>query len=605
MKRLTSTLTALFFAAIASISFSAPATPEKPFAEGRILVKPAPGLSAEKFDKLLKRFDRGAKVKRKLKNLPVNLVEVPVGRERGLVQAMRRNPHFAFVELDRLVAPEAVVNDPEYGRQWHLPLMGAPEAWQYSTGQDIIVAVLDSGVNAAHADLSGQVLPGYNTVSNDSNTSDINNHGTWVAGVVAAKVNNYTGVASVAPQAKILPIRITNDTGGWAYFSDMAEGIRWAADNGAKVANLSYDGAAGSSTVASAAVYMMGKGGVVLVAAGNDNTDYGYTNHASLFVAGATTSSDAKASYSSYGSFVDISAPGSSIYTTSRNGGYSSVSGTSFATPNTAAVAALVMAANPGLLPTDVMAVISNTSVDLGAAGWDPIYGYGRVDAAAAAQMAASVENSDTTAPSVSLLTPSDGATVSDLVGVEVEATDGFGIASVELWVDGVRYASSNQGVNHVFSFSWDSSTRTDGNYRLTARAIDPSGNVGLSQDVFVQVSNTADNEAPTVRITSPATGSSGDRRVTLSATASDDVGVVQTSIYADGKLKCSATASVSCSWNLRKVADGSYTIRAVARDAVGNEGSDEVTFTVGSGLTDSGTGEADVKVTGRGRKNK
>ena len=91
--------------------------PEKPFAEGRILVKPAPWLSAEKFEKLLKRFDRGAKVTRKLKNLPVNVVEVPVGCERGLVQAMRRNPHFAFVELDELVVPEAVVNDPDYGHQ--------------------------------------------------------------------------------------------------------------------------------------------------------------------------------------------------------------------------------------------------------------------------------------------------------------------------------------------------------------------------------------------------------------------------------------------------------------------------------------------------------
>jgi hypothetical protein len=595
-------VTTLIFCLIFSVgaAFAEPGVEQPRFAEGRILVKPAPGLSAEKFDKLLKRFERGAKVKRKLKKLPVNVVEVPPGRERALVRSMQRNPHIAFAELDELVAPDAIVNDPEYGNQWHLPLMGAPDAWQYSAGQDIIVAVLDTGVNGSHADLSGQVLSGYNTVSNDTNTADINNHGTWVAGVIAAKVNNGIGVASVAPQAKILPIRITNDSGGRAYFSDMAEGIRWAADNGARVANLSYSGAAGSSTVASAATYMMEKGGVVMVAAGNDNTDYGYTNHASLFVAGATTSSDGKASYSSFGYFVDISAPGSSIRTTSRSGGYSSVSGTSFATPNTAAVAALVLAANPGLLPTDVMTVITTTSVDLGEAGWDPIYGFGRVDAAAAAQMAASVENSDRTAPDVSLLTPGDGATVSDLVGVQVEAIDGFGIASVELWVDNVKYAETNQGENHVFVLSWDSKTRVDGTARLTARAIDHSGNVGHSQDVLVQVINVADSEPPTVSITSPRDGDSGDKRVVISASASDNVGVTQTSIYADGQLKCAGTGSVSCSWNLRKVADDIYTIRAVAKDAAGNSGSDEVTFTVGSTTTDSSTDEAPVK--GRGR---
>ena len=573
------------------------------FAEERILVKPAAGLSADKFDKVLKKAHGKAKVKRKLRGSDVYMIDVPAKSEKALAKWLARHPNIAFAELDERVPPDAAVNDPNYGSQWHLPTMGAVPAWQVSDGNGVIVAVLDTGVYASHPDLSGQVLSGWNTVSNNTDTADINNHGTWVAGVIAAKANNFTGGASVAPGAKILPIRITNSTDGYAYFSDMVEGITWAADNGARVANLSYGGAAGSASIANAASYMMSKGGVVVVAAGNDNTDYGYTNHASLYVAAATTSSDAKAGFSSYGSFVDISAPGQGIYTTSRNGGYSSVSGTSFASPNTAATAALVMAANPALLPTDVMAVLSNSSVDLGSAGWDAAFGYGRVNAQAAAEMAASVETSDSVAPQVDFVDPTANATVSEDVTVVVEAVDGFGVARVDFLVDGAMVASETQSVGgNEYRFAWDSTTMRDGSYRLSARAVDAAGNTGFAGDRYVQVSNTVDDVSPTVTITSPGNGSSGTRSVTLAANASDNIGVIQLSMYAGSKLICSATSSVSCNWNLRKVSNGNYTIRAVAKDAAGNQGESTVSFTVGSGSNDSDGGSTKPRL-GKGRK--
>ena len=160
-------------------------------AEGRILVKPLPGLDDEKLAKVLEK--RGGKSGRKLNRLGVRVVEVPAGRELTIANELNRDPTIAFAEPDFLLSPGAVVNDPNYASQWHLPFTGVPTAWLQTMGAGVTVAVCDTGVNPSHPDLAGQVINGFNTASDNTDTSDINGHGTWVAGVIAAKANNLTG----------------------------------------------------------------------------------------------------------------------------------------------------------------------------------------------------------------------------------------------------------------------------------------------------------------------------------------------------------------------------------------------------------------------------
>lgn len=553
-----------------------------PFAAGRILVKPAAGLSDARFADILQRANGHGPSK--LRGLDVALVQVTKGNEKAAVAALKNNPNIAFAELDALVAPDATANDPLLASQWHLAKIGATSAWDVTQGTGVTVAVLDSGVYAEHPDLQGKIVVGRNVVAgtvNPLDTSDVVGHGTWVTGVITETVNNGIGGASTAPSTQVMPIRITDRSDGYAYFSDMASGITWAADHGARVANLSYSGAAGSAAVASAASYMMSKQGVVVVAAGNDNIDYGYTNSSYLYVAAATDANDAKASFSSFGSFVDIAAPGTYIYTTNRSGTYSTVQGTSFATPNVAGVAAMVMSANPLLKATDVLSVISSTAVDLGTAGWDANFGNGRVNELAAVQKAVTYQVMDSTAPITSIVSPLGGSKLSGLATVSVSASDASGVKAVTLLVNGAPLASSTTAINNVYTFSWDTSKVVDGGYKLTASAVDNVGNSVTTAATSVQVSNAPpDTTAPTVTISTPTLGQKISTTASIAASAKDNVAVKQISVQGDGKLLCTGTASVSCSWNLRKAASGStHTVKVTALDTAGNSTSASVSI--------------------------
>jgi hypothetical protein len=560
---------------IPSISYSD--KPER-FAHGRVLFMPRGGLPAHELQKIIKA--------KKIGQSDLYVAEVEHGSEKSVVARLSHNPHFKFAELDLIIEPETIPNDPYYFNAWHLPKIGADAAWDMSQGAGVTIAILDSGADPTHPDLSSRLVPGWNFFDNNSNTADVHGHGTIVAGTAAAASNNSVGVAAVSGQSRILPIRVTDLTGS-GYTSMIASGLIYAADHGAKVANVSFANMPSRSAVISAAQYMKDKGGLVVVAAGNSGIDEGFTPTTSLIPVSATDGNDMKASWSSYGSYVALSAPGVGIWSTANGSGYGSYSGTSVASPVAAGVVALVFAANASLKNTDVEKLIYSTAVDLGDMGRDIYYGYGRVNAYGAVSAArTAISTVDTQAPSVSITSPADGSTASGLVPVDVSASDNVGVSRVELRANGNSVAIDSSS---PFAFTWDSTGSPNGTAKLVAYAYDAAGNFAASAPVSVNVSNTvilrqSDTTPPVIKIVNPVAGNvSGN--VAISISASDDSGAagIKLSIYVDDVLKASGAGStLGYNWNTKpKNLSGLHTVKAVATDATGNSSSTSVTVNV------------------------
>jgi subtilisin family serine protease len=282
----------------------------------------------------------------------------------------------------------AATNDPLHPQQWSDNLTPYSPVWSCGRGGGVTVAVVDTGVDGAHPDLAGRVTPGGSSLDGAASVTpgtgslDPNGHGTHVAGIAAATADNGLGIAGVAPGATVLPVRVLSASGsGWS--TDVAAGIVFAADQGADVINLSLGSGSQSTSMANAIDYAHASGVVVLAAAGNSGptgpTHYPAAGANTVAVA-SVTSSGAISGFSTWGSFVDLAAPGSSILSTLPGGGYGYKSGTSMATPFAAGVAALMLDANPAMTPDQVAARLVGTANDAGPAGHDVQYGHGIID---------------------------------------------------------------------------------------------------------------------------------------------------------------------------------------------------------------------------------
>lgn len=421
----------LFFIAFILASFLAPSAaaqsepPAPEYRTGAVLVAFDGGAAAAaSVDSLTA---AGYEVTREMPELSVVAVGVPAGQEIAAAEQLAQLPGVAYAEPDYWAAPQGAMdvtpNDPRYGEQWALPVIGAPQGWSITTGAPgVIIAVIDSGIDLKHPDLKDKLWVNkgetpFNGKDDDGNgkiddvngwhfyqawngsayesrengqVADDSGHGTHVAGIAGAKSDNGIGIAGIAWSSPVMPVKVIDKTIGLAAYSDVAAGILYAVDNGASVINLSLGGSAPSQTLCAAVTAAVNKGKIVVAAAGNkDNTVYYPAACPGALAVGATDPSDNAASFSNPGARVDLAAPGIDILSTWYVSGlgqssYAKLSGTSEAAPHVAAAAALVWARWPALTADGVKAQLQGTLADVGLPGRDDETGWGRIDLARA-----------------------------------------------------------------------------------------------------------------------------------------------------------------------------------------------------------------------------
>lgn len=350
-------------------------------------------------------------------------VSVPEAARDAVAQALQRNPLVHYAEPNFLAASFFTPNDSYYGYQWNFSNstyggINIEQAWESSTGAGAVVAVLDTGVAYEdYQDATGsyrvapdlastQFVAGYDFINNDAHANDDHSHGTHVAGTIAQSTNNARGTAGVAFDASVMPIKVLGRDGSGSYAA-IASGIRWAADQGAQVINMSLGGSSGSQTLEDALAYAHGKGVTIIAAAGNNGKNavsYPAAYDDFVIAVSATRFDESLAGYSNYGSSIDLAAPGGDTSVDqNRDGyvdgilqntlnpstqdpsdfGYYFFQGTSMAAPHVAGVAALIVSQGVSD-PAQVRHILESTAKDRGPAGGDIYYGYGIVDAAAA-----------------------------------------------------------------------------------------------------------------------------------------------------------------------------------------------------------------------------
>lgn len=304
-------------------------------------------------------------------------------------------PGVLFAEPNAIRTAMRVPNDSLLRTQWPLKNIQAYEAWDITTGAEITIALLDTGVSKSHPDLQGRVLDGYDFHNNDFDASDDEGHGTYTAGVAAAEGDNEEGIAGVCWVCRILPVKVLGSR-GQGNDAAIAAGIRWAADQGAHIISMSLGGTDDTQVLREATQYAQQRGALLIAASGNGYLKGNLPSYPAAYPdvmsVTATDGSDVVTGFSTTGDFVDISAPGVGVWSTvwqpDTGDGYAPGNGTSASCPYVAGAAALVLSIRPDLNAGQLAQVLTRSADDQGAPGKDDQNGWGRLNLLRAVQLA-------------------------------------------------------------------------------------------------------------------------------------------------------------------------------------------------------------------------
>jgi len=513
----------------------------------------------------------GGDIKCEYKLIPAVACSLP----QQAIDSLRKNSQVEYIE------PDSEVYIIQENLPWGVDRIDAELVHPYNKGTGVKVAVIDTGIDYTHPDLDANYKGGYDFVNVDADPKDDHGHGTHCAGIVAAEDNDI-GVIGVAPQAYLYAVKVLNKYGS-GYLSNVILGIQWSVDNHMQVVSMSL----GTSTYSQSLKDVCDNAynaGLVLVAAagnsgdGNPNTnEYSYpAAYASVIAVGATDKSDTAPSWSNSGPYLELAAPGVSIYSTlptykvtmTANYGlnYGTASGTSMACPHVAGTTALVMASNPTLTNVDVRTHLKTTADDLGPNGWDTVYGYGLVDADEAAP------GVDTTPPTISDLTPADGAlinTATPTISATVTDASGINAVSIAMTLDGATVTHTYDSATGRVSYDVPA-TLVEGLHMVTLDVSDTVGNRATAGWSF-----TVDTTPPAL-VTGVKVSALSSSQLDVSWTANTELDLDHYNVYrstSGGPYNLIASTTTNLYSDTGLTASTTYYYKVTAVDKAGNEG--------------------------------